>query len=257
MAQKKTAPQSLYIRPIRRQQLQTSLVMAAMLATLVAGCGGEANQPSSSAPASGSTSQNADDQIEGVFYETTEQCETDMAKQQQEYDVLLKAHEQGQLAEPPTAPALEVEDCEPQMLAARQEHDRTAPVYSSLEDCQSEGLECESAPASDQTSGYRPAYGGTFLYPYGLPSFVYLNFGGGTRTVYQPYSVYRSRNPGEVVTPYGQTVTRTQAGRVTVPRSTSQVAPPRPSGTAARGTIKGRSSQGFGSTFKGTGRGGK
>ncbi|WP_026072792.1 DUF1190 domain-containing protein [Nodosilinea nodulosa] len=257
MAPKKTAPQSLYLRPIRRQQLQTSLVMAAMLATLLAGCGGEATQPSSSTPTSSQTDQNADDQIEGVFYETTEQCEADMAKQQQEYDVLLKAHEQGQLAQPPTAPVMKVEDCEPQMLAAMQEHDRTAPVYSSLEDCQSEGVECEPTPANAQTSGYRPAYGGTFLYPYGLPSFVYLNLGGATRSVYQPYTVYKSSNPGEVVTPYGQTVTKAQPGPVTTPRSTSQIAPPRPTGTAARGTITGRSSQGFGSTYKGTGSGGK
>ncbi len=246
MARKQTAPQALHLRPIHRQQLQTSLAMAAMLATLVSACGG--NQ---------SSSQTADDQIPAVFYETTEQCEADVAKQQQEYAVLLKAQQQGQLTEPPTAPIMKVEDCAPQMLAARQEHDRTAPVYSTLEDCQADGVQCEPTPANEQTAGYRPAYGGTFLYPYGIPSFVFLNFGGANRSVYQPYTVFRGNTPGEVVTPYGQTVTKTQPGPVTVPRSTSQVAPPRPTGTAARGTITGRSSQGFGSTYKGTGSGGK
>lgn len=230
-----------------------------MLATLLTGCGSQEADLSSgsSTPTSSQIDQTADDQVPAVFYESTAECEADIKKQQQEYQVLLNANQRGELTEAPTPPIMQVEDCAPQMQAAQQEHDRNAPVYSSLEDCQAEGVQCEITPTNAQTTGYRPIYGGTFLYPYGAPSFISFNYGGATRSIYQPYTVYRSSQPGELVTPYGQTVNRTQPGTVTVPRSTSLVAPPRPTGTAARGTIKGRSSQGFGSTYKSTGSGGK
>jgi hypothetical protein len=69
--------------------------------------------------------------------------------------------------------------------------------------------------------------------------------------------VYQSINAGRVVTAYGREISQTTTGRVQAPRHTTVLAPARPSGTTARGTIKGRSSQGFGSSFKSTGRGGK
>jgi hypothetical protein len=64
-------------------------------------------------------------------------------------------------------------------------------------------------------------------------------------------------NPGRVVTPYGREVSQVTTGRVSVPRHTSFAAPSRPTGTSGSGTIRGRSSQGFGSSFKSTGSGGK
>jgi uncharacterized protein YgiB involved in biofilm formation len=254
MAYPKPNSQPLQTRFIYRQQLHSSLVLAAVFASLLAGCDGSSTQSTSSTP---TTDQNADEAIPAVFYETTEQCEADITQQQQEYQVLLKAHQQNQLAQPPAPPVMQVADCAPQMQAALQEHERTAPVYSSLAVCQAEGVQCETTPANAETNGYRPAYGGTYLYPYGFPSFVYLNFGGSNRSVYQPHTVFRSSQPGQVVTPFGRTVPQTSPGRVSVPRHTSVAAPQRPTGTAARGTITGRSSQGFGSTYKSTGTGGK
>ncbi len=237
MAHKNTEPPYLQIRPIHRKSLQYSLALAAMVALLLTGC--------------------SNDKIPAVFYENTEQCEADIKKQQEEYQVLFKAHQQGKLSQKPTSPIMKVEDCEPQMRAAMQEHNRNAPVYSTLEDCKSEGLQCEATPLGSQTSGYRPIYGGTYLYPYERSSFIYINYGGTNRRVYQPRTVYRSSTPGEVITPKGRTVTQSKSGQVMVPQHTSQPAPARPKGTAARGTIKGRSSKGFGSTYKSTGRRGK
>ena len=258
MTYKKTDSQSLQIRQIHRKQLQQDLAIAAVVAMLLTGCVTGPNSRSSSRnPTSRPTNQTANNEIPAVFYENTEQCEADIKKQQEEYGVLLTAHHQGKLSTKPTPPIMQQEDCESQMLAARQEHNRNAPVYATLQNCQSEGLQCEATPASSQVSGYRPVYGGAYLHPYGEPNFIYINHGGTERRVYQPRPVYRSSTTGQVVTPNGQTVTQTTSGRVTVPQYTSQPAPARPTGAAARGTIRGRSSQGFGSTYKSTGRGGK
>ena len=258
MTYKKTDPQYLQIRQIHRKRLQRSLVLAAVLAVLVTGCGRNSNLPSSSSnPTSRLTNQNANDKIPAVFYKNAEQCKADIKKQQEEYGVLVQAHQQGKLSKKPTPPIMKVEDCEAQMQAAMREHNRNAPVYSKLEDCQSEGLQCEATPAGSRTSGYRPTYGGTYFYPQRSSEFIYINYGGTNRRVYRPHTVYQSSTPGKVVTPYGRTVTQTKSGQVTAPRHTSLVAPQRPTGTAGRGTIKGRSSRGFGSTYKSTGRGGK
>ncbi|MGK7925239.1 MAG: DUF1190 domain-containing protein [Spirulina sp.] len=249
--------QYLQIRRIHRKQLQHSLALAAVLAVFLTGCGGKNNSYSTNPRPRSTIAQKANEEIQAVFYENTEQCEADIQKQQAEYQVLLEAHQQGKLSKKPTSPIMKVEDCAPQMQAALEEHNRNAPVYSTLADCQSEGLQCEATPAGSQVSGYRPSYGGTYLYPYGGSNYIYIDRGGTSRRIYQPRTVYRGRNLGELVTPHGRTVTQQKSGRTVVPQHTIRPAPARPSGTAAKGTIKGRSSTGFGSTFKSTGKGGK
>ena len=255
MGDRQKNPQLWGIQLIRRKQVQQGLVVATALALLISSCSFNDNQSSSSP--STNKQNNGQDEVKAVFYENTTQCEADTKKQQEEYQVLLKAYQNKELANAPTAPKLKPEDCEAQMLAAKKEHDKNAPVYNSLSDCQAEGLQCEPTPKGYYTSGYRPVFGGSYFYPYGGARFIYLNLGGKTRRVYEPRTVYRSNTPGQVVTPYGRTVTKTKFGRTQVPRHTTIPAPKRPSGKAARGTIKGRSSSGFGSTYKGTGRGGK
>ncbi|MCM1982214.1 DUF1190 domain-containing protein [Lyngbya confervoides] len=245
----------LDLRQIRRHQVQQHLAWAAAVALLLASC---STGPEDSAAVSEVTDQNANEQINAVFYKDTEQCEADIRQQQKEYQVLVNAHQQGELTQPPNPPIMKVEDCEAQMLAAQQEHDRNAPVYATQAECEAEGVQCEATPVQSSVSGYRPTYGGTYLYPYGGGSdFIYINTGGSRHRVYQPRTVYQSKTSGQVVTPYGRSVTQTQTGQVTVPRHTSVTAPQRPAGTAAKGTITGRGTQGFGSTYKSTGRGGK
>jgi uncharacterized protein YgiB involved in biofilm formation len=203
------------------------------------------------------TEEEANEQIDAVFYQNVSQCETDIKEQQDEYVVLLAKYRAGEILQEPTPPPMQTRDCAPQMLAAQQEHLKTAPVYESIADCQVEGVRCESIPVSEGKSGYRPVYGGTYLNPYDNPSYVYINYGGNQHRVYESRTVYQSINPGNIVTPYGREIAQSTTGRVMAPRHTSFAAPSRPIGTSASGTIRGRSSQGFGSSFKSTGRGGK
>lgn len=243
------------MRAIARSQVQQSLALAAAVAMLVSACG----QNNKTADPNAVTDQNANEEIPAVFYKTTEECEADVKKQDEEYAVLKTAFEGGTLATEPTEPPIKQEDCEPQMLAAQVEHQKHAPTYASLADCQAEGLNCEPAP---QTTGYyRPVFGGSYFYPYGGyyggNNFIYYSYLGSQRRLYQPRTVYQSSTAGQVVTPNGQVVTNRGSGVVNAPRHTTAPAPTRPTGTAARGTIKGRGTQGFGSTYKSTGRGGK
>ncbi len=203
------------------------------------------------------TEEEANERIDAVFYQTVAQCETDIKKQQDEYVILLAKYRAGEIPTEPTPPPMQTRDCAPQMLAAEQEHIKTAPVYGSIADCQVEGVQCEMIPAGEQTSGYRPVYGGTYLSPYDNPSYVYINYGGSQHRVYESRPVYQSITPGNIVTPYGREIAQSTTGRVMAPRHTSFVAPARPTGTSASGTIRGRSSQGFGSSFRSTGSGGK
>jgi hypothetical protein len=205
------------IRAIRRKQVQQYLAISAFIATqLVTGC--EMNEEDEPAE--------VDPMVPALFYETTEQCEAEAAKQK---------------AEQPTTPAIPAADCAQQIAAARQEHDRHAPVYQGLMDCQSEGIQCEPTPYGYDTYGYRPSYGGAYFY-------------SGS---YMPHTVYRGLNGREIVTPQGQVLVQPGLGAVSAPQSISLAAPPRPPGYAAIGTIKGRNSGGFGSTYKNTGSGGK
>ena len=259
MGDRRKNPQLWGIQLIRRRQVQQSLAVASALALLISSCSVNQNRSGStysSPPVVNNQSKNQE-KVDAVFYENTAQCEADTKKQQEEYQVLLKAYQNKELANSPTAPKLKPEDCEAQMLAARQEHEKNAPVYNSLSDCQAEGLQCEPTPRGYYNPGYRPVFGGSYFYPYGSSRFIYLNLGGRTRRVYEPRTVYRSSTPGQVVTPYGRTVTKTSPGRTQAPKHTIIPAPKRPAGKAARGTIKGRGSRGFGSTYKSTGRGGK
>jgi uncharacterized protein YgiB involved in biofilm formation len=247
MSRRKIDLQNLQPRRIKRRQVQQNLAVAAMIAALLlSACGGSEDLP-------------PDPKVRALFYENTQQCEADVKKQQSEYAVLQKAYQKKELTTAPKAPPLKVADCAPQMLAAQREHNRHAPVYSTLSDCQGDGLQCEFTPAGYATAGYRPVFGGTYFYPYGGTGISYttVNYGGSQRRVYEPRTVYRSLTWGELVTPQGDALQRTSTGRVDVPEYTATTAPPRPKGHTARGTITGRSSTGFGSTFRGTGHGGK
>jgi uncharacterized protein YgiB involved in biofilm formation len=199
--------------------------------------------------------------IDLVFYQTTAQCEADTKKQQDEYAASLKKYQAekdraGQITPLPTAPTLQTKDCAAQMQAAQEAHHKTAPVYASLTDCQAEGVKCEATPAGVPTAGYQPSYGGTYIDPYSS-NYTVINTGSTHHRVYETHTVYQSTTPGRIVTPYGREVSQTATGRVTAPRHTSFTAPTRPAGVSGAGTIRGRSSQGFGSSFKSTGRGGK
>jgi uncharacterized protein YgiB involved in biofilm formation len=241
MTKKRTKPQNLQSRPITRNKIYAGLAMAGVLAIVLVRC----------------SSDDANESIDTVFYQTAAQCEADINTQQAEYVVLQQQYQAGQLEEAPTPPPMQAKDCAPQMLAAEQEHKKTAPVYNSIADCQAEGVQCEATPTGESTAGYRPRYGGTYIDPYYDPSFTYISYGGSPYRVYANRTVYLSSTPGTVVTPFGRQISQVTTGRVTAPRHTTFAAPTRPTGTSASGTIRGRSSQGFGSSFKSTGSGGK
>jgi uncharacterized protein YgiB involved in biofilm formation len=245
MTQPDNDPENLQSRPIRRKQVYLGLALAAAFAGVVA-YGIASNDE-----------EQANEPIDAVFYQNTAQCEADIKTQQNEYAALQKQYQAGQLAQLPTPPPMQVQDCAPQMLAAQQEYQKTAPVYASIADCQAEGVQCEATAASEPLGGYRPVYGGTYLDPYDSPSYTYIHYSGSQYRVYETHTVYQSRTPGSVVTPFGREISQTATGRVTVPLHTTFAAPARPTGTSAKGTIRGRSSQGFGSSFKSTGHGGK
>jgi uncharacterized protein YgiB involved in biofilm formation len=244
MDKSRSKPRNLKPRQIRRRQIWGGLASAAVLAIILARCSAEdperqANQP-----------------VNILFYRDIALCEHDVKQQWEEYEVLKQEWLQSG-EEKPTSPPLLVTDCALQMLAAQQEYDRTAPIYATLEDCQSEGVQCESTPVGATTKGYRPVFGGAYIDPYDRPRYVYINYGGRQYQVFQSHIVYRSSSSGQIVTTHGRQLTQTSFGRVTVPRHTTFAAPSRPTGTAGKGTIRGRSSSGFGSSFKATGSGGK
>ena len=255
---KRQAPQ---IRSIQRGQVRQRLAIAAAIALLSSSCGSTRSSSSPAAPPADTTAvtdQNANEKVPAVFYKTTEDCETDVQKQQNEYAVLKTAFTEGKLSAEPTAPPLQKEDCAPQMLAAQQAYAQHAPTYASLADCRAEGLECEPSPTAQNTGYYQPRFGGSYFYPFGgRTEYVYVNYQGSQRKLYKPSTVYQSATPGQVVTPNGRVVTNGTTGTVKAPLHTTVPAPPRPQGTAAKGTITGRGSQGFGSTYKSTGSGGK
>lgn len=245
--------QSLHIQSIKRKQVQQRLALAAVIALLAPSC--YQSQRTSRPDADLS----ANEKIPAVFYKTIAECEADIQKQTAEYAVLETAFKAGELATAPVAPPLKKDDCGPQMEAAKQEHQKHAPTYASLADCQSEGLDCEPATSTQNTGDYQPRFGGYFFYPFlgSRTQYIYVNDGGSQRRLYQPSTVYQGSKPGQVVTPNGRVLSNSSTGLVSAPRYTSAPAPQRPKGTAARGTITGRGSQGFGSTYKGTGKGGK
>ena len=225
--------------------------MVAVLAMVSTSC--KDNNPK---PTQGSAADKKE-KIEALYYTSVAECKTDTANQVKEYKILTEAHKSGKLTNAPTPPPIRPEDCEAQMKAAQEEHQRNAPVYGSQADCQADGITCEPTPSGYYTSGYRPVFGGAYFYPYGN-NYTYIYSGGMQQRVLQPSTVYLGANPNQLVTPNGVSVPRTTSGKTSVPSSVTAPAPPRPAGTAAKGTISGRSSNtGFGSTFKGTGKGGK
>ncbi|WP_309739496.1 MULTISPECIES: DUF1190 domain-containing protein [unclassified Chamaesiphon] len=240
MTRKKTKPQNLQLRPMNRNKIYAGLAMAGVLAIVVAQCNRD----------------ESNDSIDVVFYQTAAQCEADINLQQAEYLALQQKYQRGEEDEAPTPPPMEAKDCAAQIQAAQQEHLKTAPVYASIAECQAEGVQCEATAAGELTAGYRPAYGGTYLDPYNS-SHVYIHSGGSSYRVYETRTVYLSSTPGRIITPYGREISQTTTGRVSAPRHTSFSPPARPAGVSGSGTIRGRSTQGFGSTFKGSGFGGK
>lgn len=244
---------------IRRKQIFSYLILLAFIATLVPACSEDTSDISEvrEIPPNDAI---AEQPIDAVFYENTEQCKQDLTQQHQQYQALQKDFTEGKRATPPSEPAMKPEDCEAQLSLALQEHEGHAPVYQSLEQCQAEGTECTQATENggEPIPGYYPRFGGTFIYPYDpSPDFVYIYFGGIQHRVYRTTTAYRSATPGMLVTPYGRTIQRYPPGqKISVPQHTHFTAPARPSGTAASGMIRGRSSAGFGSTYKATGRGG-
>lgn len=250
MTRKKNQPKDLQILQNNRKIIYASLILGGVFALPVVLLIAINNADM--------TEEEVNKPIQAIFYQNTAQCEADINQQQAEYAALQKKYQAGQIAQPPTFPPMQVADCAPQMLAAQQEHDKNAPVYASIADCQAEGVQCETTSASAQTAGYRPVYGGTYIDPYyAAPRYTYIYYGGSQHRVHETRTVYRSITPGRIVTPYGREISQITTGRVTVPRHTTFAAPSRPTGTSGRGTIKGRSSQGFGSSFKSTGSGGK
>ena len=238
MTNKKNQPEQLQTLQNNRKIIYASLAIAAIAALVIL------------------SYDETNESIDAVFYQTAAQCEADINQQQIEYVDLQRQYQNGQLDEAPTAPPMQAKDCAPQMAAAKAEHERAAPIYNSLADCQAEGVLCEATPAGVQTAGYRPVYGGTYIDPDDT-NYTYAYYGNSQYRVYTTHSVYASSTPGNVITPYGREIPQTTTGRVSVPRHTTFTAPARPAGTSGSGTIRGRSSQGFGSSFKSTGRGGK
>lgn len=242
----------LKIRSIRRKRLQQTLMLSGVITMLaISGCSSSSDDDDDT-PAPPPTSVPSP-KVPALFYSSTEQCEADTTKQQQTYNAKLKAYETKQQGAEPVPPALESADCADQMAAARREHDRHAPVYQTLAACEAEGVKCETSRSD--VSGYRPTFGGAYLYPY--TANATSNFTGTNSRVYQPHTVYQGSNAGLVMTPQGESVVQARSGLVSAPQQPSVDAPARPAGYAAQGTISGRSQSGFGSTFKSTGSGGK
>ncbi len=235
---------------ICRRQVKQYLAIADVLALITTSC--KSNKPD---PRTQSAAQ-SEEKVEALYYKSVAECKADTDQQAKEYEVLKQSYDAGKLTIEPKAPVLKPEECEAQFKAAQQEHERTAPVYASRADCQADGVRCEPTPSYYATSGYRPIFAGAYFNPFITP--VYIYSGGVQRRVYQTSTVYQSITPNQVVTPNGRAVSQPTTGRVSVPKSVTAPAPARPAGTAAKGTISGRSStRGFGSSFKGTGRGGK
>jgi uncharacterized protein YgiB involved in biofilm formation len=234
--------------PIRRQQIFSYLALAGFCATLTASCSD--NSDISSVPEVPPNDAIADQPVEAIFYENVSQCQQQLTKQQQ-------AVNQGKSTVTPSAPIITPEDCEAQLALALREHESNAPVYDTLEQCQTEGLTCSPATENggQPRTGYYPSFGGTFIYP-NTYDFVYFYHGGIQHRLYRPTTVYQG-NAGNLVTPYGRSLPRYSPGtKILVPQHTRFTAPARPSGTIGSGVIRGRSSTGFGSTYKATGRGG-
>ena len=264
MSQKSDAVE-LKLRSIRRKQIQQFLAISASFAVLMSGCGGNNSQVRRRSTANTSNSANDTGKEDAVFYETAEQCRTDIQKQNEEYQVLLQAYETGKLTTKPTAPVMEAENCEAQIQAAKEAHEVNAPVYNSRSECENAGYRCESTPVGYYTSGYRPVFGGTYFY-YGSTDYVYIDRGSRRYRVYRPRTVYYSRTSDRMITPSGRSFSRSRLGRVKIPQATPRTTPStrpkttrttRPKSTPARGAVRGRGRKGFGSTYKGTGRGGK
>lgn len=229
---------------IRRREILTALVLASFLAGNLQGCAPSDPSVPDDASAEAST--------EAVFVQNEQECRTDAIARHKVYAEGLSEYQAGRVDEEPVKP-MDAGECSSFLEAARLEHQSNAPIYATEDECEAEGVQCVPAATGQ---GYYPEFGGAFYDPYDGNDYVII---GGSRRVYRPSVVYLSRSPGYIVTPYGRSITRPTVvpGRsVLVPAHTRFAAPARPAGVAAKGTLHGRGSSGFGSTFKATGRGG-
>ena len=268
MSNPKKRPNILEIRLIRRRQVRQGLVFASVLALLISSCSKKSNL-SNTTP---NLVTNKEEKVEAVFYENVAQCEANTTKLQAEYQQKLTAYQNKQLSQYPVAPQIKPEDCEAKISAARQQHDKNAPSYSSLVECEAQGVSCENT-----SSGYRPRYGGSYFYPYGSTR-RYTNDSGrdNNRRAYETPKPDRNSYADDYYNPDSNTTTTspnstrsnsTTGTTITSPNSTrsnsnstnttTTTTPKRPSSKSGRGAIKGRSSRGFGSTYRSTGKGGK
>ena len=101
MTSRKTEPQSPHMRFIHRERVRQSLAMAGTVALLASGCGYGSNrqQLANRSPAF------------AVFYRSTQQCRTDLQKQQKHYSTLLQQYQAGTLPTRPLPPMWLFEDC--------------------------------------------------------------------------------------------------------------------------------------------------
>ena len=232
--------------PIRRKTI-ASLMMLALLTSCASGSSTPTptnnNAPASSPPSSAKS--------ELIHYSTVEQCEAGTQVASDEYNVLVEAFRSGALKDPPTKPALLPEDCVGYIEAALAEYQETAAVYESMDSCLQEDVQCEPTPPGSPVIGFRPVFGGVFYDPFSPPIFV----GGGYYP--RPIYVYNSLSSRTTfVTVSGHSV-KVNGGRATAPSSHVSTTPTRTTKHSATGSLRGRGSRGFGSTFKSTGRGGK
>lgn len=225
-------------RLIRRRQVQPGLAIAAVAALILSACQGSPTRVQRQPRSPEKT-------VEALYYKDAAACKQDMQKQAQEYKTLKEFYDAGRLNQASKPSPLKPEECDAQFNEAKKDYERTAPVYGSKKDCQADGVQCEPTPNGYHTRSYRPIWGGYYYYYY--PYYV----GGGYRSGI--HSVYTGSSPNQVVSPTGRQLTPPQTnGRVSVPPSITAPAPGRPSGTAGKGAISGRSSTGFGSSFTGT-----
>jgi uncharacterized protein YgiB involved in biofilm formation len=151
------------------------------------------------------------------------------------------------------------EQCRAQFQYALQEYDRITPLYRTEQECKDDTASiCIQVPATGSSpGGWRPEFGGTYFSRDSDRTVNYW-YGGGYHRVYWTQPVYRSYS--KVVTPAGVQISSPRVGVPLESRyfSRSTSAPPRPTGYAAKGTIKGRGS--FGGSVRFTaprGSGGK
>ncbi len=241
---------------IRRNEIIASLMIPTLLSGSLVGCFNN-EQLIQGVKEFPPNDKQANQPVKAIFYKTVEECKQDIAEKRRSYKKDLDNYRAGVLKQKPTIILLRPEECEAQIALAKMEYESNSPVYNTLQACQAEGVLCRSFINESNTTLYTPRFGGTFIYPYSsTPDFVDFYYRDSNYRLYRPSTVFEGRS-NTLVTPYGRVLPNYQPGKsVTVPQHTRFTAPARPDSTAGTGIIKGRSVNGFGSTYKRTGAGG-